>query len=306
MISLIILLIGVVFLVLGANSLVDGASVIAKRFNIPNIVIGLTIVAFGTSAPELVVNVISALNGKTAITLGNVIGSNVINILVILGITAIIYPLTVARNTVKFEIPIALFASILTYVLAKNGVLSKIDGFILLGFFILFLMYNAYLTVMNREESELEVKNYTLPIATGVTILGFILLVFGGKFIVDSAVDLARNFGISERVISVTVVSLGTSLPELATSVVAAFKKNTDIAIGNVVGSNIFNTFFILGVSAVITPIDVPTTAFIDLILNMGASILLLAFVLRNYRLNRIHGLLFLTVYSTYLYSLFK
>ncbi|MGL4509412.1 sodium:calcium antiporter, partial [Cetobacterium sp.] len=204
------------------------------------------------------------------------------------------------RNTVKFEIPIALFASILTYVLAKNGVLSKIDGFIL------FLMYNAYLTVMNREESELEVKKYTLPIATGVTILGFILLVFGGKFIVDSAVDLARNFGISERVISVTVVSLGTSLPELATSVVAAFKKNTDIAIGNVVGSNIFNTFFILGISAVITPIDVPTTAFIDLILNIVASILLLAFVLRNYRLNRIHGLLFLTVYSTYLYSLFK
>lgn len=167
-------------------------------------------------------------------------------------------------------------------------------------------MYNAYLTVMNREESELEVKNYTLPIATGVTILGFILLVFGGKFIVDSAVDLARNFGISERVISVTVVSLGTSLPELATSVVAAFKKNTDIAIGNVVGSNIFNTLFILGVSAVITPIDVPTTAFIDLILNMVTSILLLAFVLRNYRLNRTHGLLFLTVYSTYLYSLFK
>lgn len=306
MISLIILLVGVIFLVLGANSLVDGASVIAKRFNIPNIVIGLTIVAFGTSAPELVVNVISALNGKSAITLGNVIGSNVINILVILGITAIIYPLTVARNTVKFEIPIALFTSILTYVLAKNGVLSKIDGFILLGFFILFLMYNAYLTVMNREESELEVKNYTLPIATGVTILGFILLVFGGKFIVDSAVNLARNFGISERVISVTVVSLGTSLPELATSVVAAFKKNTDIAIGNVVGSNIFNTFFILGISAVITPIDVPTTAFIDLILNIVASILLLAFVLRNYRLNRIHGLLFLTVYSTYLYSLFK
>ncbi|WP_418965837.1 calcium/sodium antiporter [Cetobacterium sp.] len=306
MLSLIILLVGVVFLVLGANSLVDGASVIAKRFNIPNIVIGLTIVAFGTSAPELVVNVISALNGKSAITLGNVVGSNIINILIILGITAIIYPLTVSRNTVKFEIPIALFASVLTYVLSKNGIISRGDGFILLGFFILFLMYNTYLTVTNREESELEVKNYTLPIAIGVTILGFILLVFGGKFIVDSAVDLARNFGISERVISVTVVSLGTSLPELATSVVAAFKKNTDIAIGNVVGSNIFNTFFILGISAVITPIDVPNSAFIDLILNMVASVLLLAFVLRNYRLNRIHGLLFLAVYSTYLYSLFK
>lgn len=306
MLSLIILLIGVIFLVLGANYLVDGASVIAKRFNIPNIVIGLTIVAFGTSAPELVVNVISALNGKSAITLGNVIGSNVINILVILGITAIIYPLTVSRNTVKFEIPIAVFASVLTYLLSKNGILSKLDGVILLGFFILFLMYNTYLTVINREESELEVKNYSLPIAIGVTILGFILLVFGGKFIVDSAVNLARNFGISERVISITVVSLGTSLPELATSVVAALKKNTDIAIGNVVGSNIFNTFFILGISAVITPINVPNSAFIDLILNMVASVLLLVFVLRNYRLNRIHGLLFLTIYSTYLYSLFR
>lgn len=304
--SLIILLVGVIFLVFGANALVDGASVIAKRFNIPNIVIGLTIVAFGTSAPELVVNVISALNGKSAITLGNVIGSNVINVLIILGITSIIYPLTVGRNTVRYEIPIALFASILTYILSKNGILSKFDGFLLLGFFILFLMYNAYLTVMNREESELEVKNYTLPIAIGVTILGFGLLVFGGKFIVDSAVDLARSFGISERVISVTVVSLGTSLPELATSVVAAFKKNTDIAIGNVVGSNIFNTFFILGISAVITPIDVPSSAFIDLILNMIASILLLLFVFRNYRLNRAHGLLFLAIYSTYLYSLFK
>ncbi len=304
--SLIILLVGVIFLVFGANALVDGASVIAKRFNIPNIVIGLTIVAFGTSAPELVVNVISALNGKSAITLGNVIGSNVINILIILGITSIIYPLTVGRNTVRYEIPIALFASILTYILSKNGILSKFDGFLLLGFFILFLVYNAYLTVMNREESELEVKNYTLPIAIGVTILGFGLLVFGGKFIVDSAVDLARSFGISERVISVTVVSLGTSLPELATSVVAAFKKNTDIAIGNVVGSNIFNTLFILGISAVITPIDVPSSAFIDLILNMIASILLLLFVFRNYRLNRAHGLLFLAVYSTYLYSLFK
>ncbi|MGL5703132.1 MAG: calcium/sodium antiporter [Cetobacterium sp.] len=306
MLSLFILLVGVTFLVFGANFLVDGASVIAKRFNIPNIVIGLTIVAFGTSAPELVVNVISALNGKSAITLGNVIGSNIINVLVILGVTALIYPLTVARNTIKYEIPIALFAAVLTYVLSKNGVLSKADGFILLGCFILFLLYNTYLTVTNKEESELEVKNYTLPISIIVTILGFVLLVFGGKFIVDSAVDLARNFGISERVISITVVSLGTSLPELATSLIAAFKKNTDIAIGNVVGSNIFNTFFILGVSAVISPIDISSGAIIDLTLNIVASLLLLLFVLRKYRLNRIHGLLFLTVYATYLYSLFK
>ncbi|MGL5351801.1 MAG: calcium/sodium antiporter [Clostridium sp.] len=306
MLSVFILFVGVAFLVFGANFLVDGASVIAKRFNIPNIVIGLTIVAFGTSAPELVVNVIAAMNGKSAITLGNVVGSNVINILLILGITAIIYPLTVARNTVKYEIPIALFAAVSTYVLSKNGVLNGFDGLILLGFFILFLLYNTYLTVTNKEESELEVKNYTLPIAIGVTLLGFVLLVFGGRFIVDSAVELARNFGISERIISITVVSLGTSLPELATSIIAALKKNTDIAIGNVVGSNIFNTFLILGVSAVISPIEISSGAFIDLILNMVSALLLLLFVLRNYRLNRIHGLLFLAVYSSYVYSIFR
>ncbi|MGL5356737.1 MAG: calcium/sodium antiporter [Cetobacterium sp.] len=306
MLSVFILFVGVAFLVFGANFLVDGASVIAKRFNIPNIVIGLTIVAFGTSAPELVVNVIAAMNGKSAITLGNVVGSNVINILLILGITAIIYPLTVARNTVKYEIPIALFAAVSTYVLSKNGVLNGFDGLILLGFFVLFLLYNTYLTVTNKEESELEVKNYTLPIAIGVTLLGFVLLVFGGRFIVESAVELARNFGISERIISITVVSLGTSLPELATSIIAALKKNTDIAIGNVVGSNIFNTFLILGVSAVISPIEISSGAFIDLILNMVSALLLLLFVLRNYRLNRIHGLLFLAVYSSYVYSIFR
>ncbi|MGL5902970.1 MAG: calcium/sodium antiporter [Cetobacterium sp.] len=306
MLSVFILFVGVAFLVFGANFLVDGASVIAKRFNIPNIVIGLTIVAFGTSAPELVVNVIAAMNGKSAITLGNVVGSNIINILLILGITAIIYPLTVARNTVKYEIPIALFAAVSTYVLSKNGVLNGFDGLILLGFFVLFLLYNTYLTVTNKEESELEVKNYTLPIAVGVTLLGFVLLVFGGRFIVDSAVELARNFGISERIISITVVSLGTSLPELATSIIAALKKNTDIAIGNVVGSNIFNTFLILGVSAVISPIEISSGAFIDLILNMVSALLLLLFVLRNYRLNRIHGLLFLAVYSSYVYSIFR
>lgn len=314
MISFFILIIGIVFLVFGANFLVDGASVIAKKFNIPNIVIGLTIVAFGTSAPELVVNVISALDSHSAITLGNVIGSNIINILVILGITALIYPLAVSRNTIRYEIPIALFSAVITFILANDkrflggteNIINRFDGGILLFFFILFLMYNAYLTVNNREESELEVKNYTIPIACFVTLSGFALLVFGGKFIVDSAVEIARNFGISERIISVTVVSLGTSLPELATSVVAAFKKNTDIAIGNVVGSNIFNTLFILGISVAITPIKIPASSNIDLILNIVAALLLLIFVIRKQTLNRWHGFFFLAIYSVYLYSLFK
>lgn len=307
MISLFFLILGVLFLVFGANFLVDGASVIAKRFNIPNIVIGLTIVAFGTSAPELVVNVISALDGHSAITLGNVIGSNIINILIILGITSIIYPLTVSKNTVKIEIPIAIFASLLTYFLAiHNNILDKMDGFILLFFFLCFLGYNTFLTITNKEESQLEVKSYSFPVACIVTLLGFILLVFGGNFIVDSAVNIARNFGISERIISITIVSLGTSLPELATSIVAALKKNSDIAIGNVVGSNIFNTFFILGTSVAISPINIPKSSITDLIMNIIASILLLLFIFKNQTLKRWHGIVFLIVYTFYLISIFK
>lgn len=305
MISVLILAIGVLFLVFGANFLVDGASCIAKKFNIPNIVIGLTIVAFGTSAPELVVNVISALKEATDITLGNVIGSNVINILIILGVTAIISPLTVASTTVKIEIPLTLFSAILTLVLAVNNLLSFQDGLILLVCFLVFLGYNTYLSLTNTEESQLDVKNYSFFMATLVTILGFIMLIYGGKFIVNSAVTLARNFRISERVISLTIVSLGTSLPELATSVIAALKKNTDIAIGNVVGSNIFNIFFILGISAIITPIPVTNSSFSDMILNIIASLLLLILVVKKRKLGKYDGFIFLAIYGGYLYSLF-
>ncbi len=306
MISLIFLILGVCFLVFGANFLVDGASCIAKKFNIPNMVIGLTIVAFGTSAPELVVNTISAINGKTAITLGNVVGSNIINILLILGVTAIIYPLTVSKNTVKIEIPICLFSAIITYILALDNVINKMDSAILLICFIFFLGYNVFLTLTNAEESDLEVKNYSLIVAIFVTILGLVLLIYGGKFIVNSAVELARNFGISERVISVTIVALGTSLPELATSVVAALKRNTDIAIGNVVGSNIFNIFFILGVSGMIAPVPIPDGAVLDLITNIIGSLLLFVFVVWKKRLSVMEGGIFLLVYSGYIYTLFK
>lgn len=313
MLSILILLLGVVFLVVGANCLVDGASAIAKKFNIPNIVIGLTIVAFGTSAPELVVNVISSMNGHSAVTLGNVIGSNIINILVILGITTIIYPLGVAKNTIRYEIPISIVAAGFVLYLSNDtflkgipNVLSVADGWILLLLFALFLVYNTYLVISNKEESQLVVKNYSTPIAVLVTVIGFALLVFGGKFIVNSAVNIARNFGVSERIVSLTIVSLGTSLPELATSVVAAFKKNADIAIGNVVGSNIFNALFILGISAVINPVTIPADSNVDLILNLIASVLLLLFVLRKSILKRYHGIIFVGIYIGYLIYLFR
>lgn len=312
MLSILILLLGVLCLVFGANFLVDGASVIAKKFNIPNIVIGLTIVAFGTSAPELVVNVISAVEGHSAITLGNVIGSNIINILIILGITSIIYPLHVSKNTIKYEIPISIVAAILALFFSNDiflgktaNVLTRIDSWILLLFFAFFLIYNTYLVITNKEESQLVVKNYSVPVAILVTVAGFLLLVYGGKAIVNSAVELARNFGISERIISLTIVSLGTSLPELATSIVAAFKKNADIAIGNVVGSNIFNIFFILGVSGAISPIAIPENSNLDLIVNVLASILLLIFVSKEKILKRVHGIAFVGVYCVYLFLMF-
>lgn len=313
MLSFIWLLIGIAGLVYGANFLVDGASVIAKRFNIPNIVIGLTIVAFGTSAPEMVVNLIASAKGYSDITFGNIIGSNMINVLVILGITAMIYPLKVNKNTTYIELPLSLLAAGLVLLMANDmlidkvavNVIGRIDGIILLIFFIMFLIYNCYLTITNEDEEELELKNYTPSIAVIVLILGFIFLVVGGKLIVDSAVSLARAFGISERVISLTIVALGTSLPELATSIVAAFKRNTDIAIGNVVGSNLFNIFFILGISSLVNPVQIKAGANIDLLVNVLAGILLFLFVVKKKSLNKFNGAVFIVIYAVYLFKLF-
>ncbi|MBC2855266.1 MAG: calcium/sodium antiporter [Cetobacterium sp.] len=309
--AFVMMIIGVIALVYGANFLVDGASVIAKRFNIPNLVIGLTIVAFGTSAPELVVNVIASVQGHSAITLGNVIGSNLINTLVILGITALIYPLTVSKTTTYVEIPMSLLAAFIVFLMANDmyfdgitSVIGKVDGSILLLFFLIFLAYNFYLMVSSKEEEELEIKNYTPLVASLAFVGGLVLLILGGKFIVDSAVEIASGFGVSERIISLTVVALGTSLPELATSVVAAMKKNSDLAIGNVVGSNIFNIFFILGISTSIAPITMMPGSNLEIGINVFASLLLLLFVARKKNLQRWQGAIMIGVYGIYLIKL--
>lgn len=309
--AFVMMIIGVIALVYGANFLVDGASVIAKRFNIPNLVIGLTIVAFGTSAPELVVNVIASVQGHSAITLGNVIGSNLINTLVILGITALIYPLTVSKTTTYVEIPMSLLAAFIVFLMANDmyfdgitSVIGKVDGSILLLFFLIFLAYNFYLMVSSKEEEELEIKNYTPLVASLAFVGGLVLLILGGKFIVDSAVEIASGFGVSERIISLTVVALGTSLPELATSVVAAMKKNSDLAIGNVVGSNIFNIFFILGISTSIAPITMMPGSNLEIGINVFASLLLLLFVARKKSLQRWQGAIMIGVYGIYLIKL--
>lgn len=311
MLSVIIMILGIVALVYGANFLVDGASCIAKRFNIPNLVIGLTIVAFGTSAPELVVNTIASIKGYSAITMGNVIGSNLINILIILGVTSIIYPLAVSKTTAYVEIPLSILAALTVLIMANDtfldgfkNVIGRGDGIILLLFFLMFLAYNFYLTLNAKENDEMVIKNYSMGVAIMAFLGGLILLIVGGKFIVDSAVEIAKGFGVSERVISLTIVALGTSLPELATSVVAAMKKNPDLAMGNCVGSNIFNIFFILGISTLIRPIEIASGENLELIFNLFAGILLFVFVVKSKKLVRWQGIAMVLFYGIYLWDL--
>jgi cation:H+ antiporter len=309
--TVVLLIIGFVILIKGADLLVGGASSIAKRFGISNIAIGLTVVSFGTSAPELVVNMISAISGKPDAAFGNVIGSNNFNLLLILGIAGTIYPLVVQRNTVKYEVPFSLLAILILYVLVNdtriwgsetNG-LGRVDAFILLGFFGLFMTY-IYRTMKDGAEldEQQSIKIYSPLKATGLTILGITMLVFGGKLAVDNAIEIAKFFNLSDKIIGLTILAAGTSLPELATSAVAAWKKNTDIAIGNVVGSNIFNIFFILGITGSIHPLDYEIALNFDIYVLTGATILLLIFMftLNQSKLDRWEAMLLLTFYITY------
>ncbi len=311
MLYFLLLISGFFLLIYGANVLVDSASSLAKRYNIPNIVIGLTIVAFGTSAPELVVNVFSAVEGNTSLALGNVIGSNIFNVAAILGISAIIYPLVVKSNTTWIEVPLAFLAASLVIIIANDSlidgnpvsIISRTDGIILLLFFVIFLAYNFQLIGKGDFSDEIQVKNMKPGKAVLLILAGLALLVAGGRMIVYSAVELATLWGMPERIIGLTIVSVGTSLPELATSVVAARKKNTDIAVGNIVGSNIFNIFFILGLTAVIEPVRFQAAAQVDLLLNLVLSLLLFVFIFtgKGRRLERWEGIIFICIYLGYI-----
>ena len=311
--DILILLVGFVLLVYGANWLVDGASALAKRFNIPNIVIGLTIVAFGTSAPELVVNAFAAVNHQSDIVLGNIIGSNIFNVLATLGAAAMIYPLTVNSNTVWIEIPLSFLSAIVVLVMASDllldqssSVISRGDGVILLFFFIIFMVYNFRLMKNNTEENLVSIEEMSVLKSVILVVVGVTGLILGGRFIVTSASDLALSMGISERIVGLTVVSIGTSAPELATSVAAALKKNVDIAIGNIVGSNLFNVFLVLGVSATIYPVTIHASSSYDLLVNVGASLLLFVFVItgRKRKIESWQGLVFVILYLVYLATL--
>lgn len=257
-----LLLIGFVVLIKGADWLVIGASSLARKHNVSDLAIGLTVVAFGTSAPELVVNVFAAIQGHQDIAFGNVIGSNNFNLFVILGIAGLITPLAVQSSTIYKEIPLSLFAAILLFLLANDFflsdklLLSRIDGLILLAMFALFVLY-----VRNQLRNDIpEPEQHHMQSANlkiwGLVVAGLAGLIAGGRLVVDNAINIATDFGISEKIIGLTIVAAGTSLPELATSVVAAVKKNNDIAVGNIIGSNIFNIFLILGVSSLINPLQ--------------------------------------------------
>ncbi len=314
MIEYIFLIIGFGFLIKGADFLVDGASALAKKLNISDLVIGLTVVAFGTSMPELMVNIIAGVKGTTDIAIGNILGSNTFNILVILGISSIIYPLIVRTETIWKEIPLSLLAALLVLVLSNDrffnnageNVITRSEGVVLLAFFIIFLVYIYESTKKGRSKEfaeEFKGKHYSLLYAFVLIAIGFVGLFFGGKWVVESAVVIAHTFGISESIIGLTIVAAGTSLPELATSAVAAKKKNADIAVGNIVGSNIFNILFILGISALIRPLPFAPNSNFDTAMVIVATVLLFKFMFigKKSTIERWQGILFLLIYVGYI-----
>ena len=304
----IFLILGLALVVKGADWFVEGASALAKRFNISDLAIGLTIVAFGTSAPELVVNVIASVNGYQDIIFGNVIGSNNFNLFIILGIAGVITPLVVQSNTVWKEIPFSFAAVILLFGLA-NGILStdveiltRFDGLVLLILFGLFLFYVYRQLKVDPVQAEIPQKSYSAPKIGGLITLGLFGLVLGGRWVVTNAVEIATQLGVSEKIIGLTIVAAGTSLPELATSVVAALKKNVDIAVGNIIGSNIFNIFLILAISSLVRPIQYDAIFNIDLYILAGGTLFLFVamFTGQRKKLDRWEAGLLLVSYVAY------
>ncbi len=305
-------ILGFIALVKGADILVAGSASIAKNYKVSDIVIGLTIVSMGTSMPELIVNIMASTSGSSDIAIGNVIGSNISNILLILGISALIYPLAINEKTVLSEIPYSLIATLLLAFLANSGMLGstvasigRTDGIILLLFFGLFMVYIIKLLKQGRADIIEATPEEMLPIPKSVlfVILGIISLFFGGKWVVDGAIVIAESFGLSEKLIGFTIVAVGTSLPELVTSAVAAYKKSTDIAVANVVGSNIFNLLWVLGISAIIKPMNFDPVINTDIMVLIGATCLIIFSMAigKANSIDRFNGIYFILAYIAYI-----
>ncbi|MFT9498077.1 calcium/sodium antiporter [Anaerosolibacter sp.] len=307
----ILLIVGFVLLIKGADYFVEGASGIARALRIPPILIGLTIVAFGTSSPEAAVSIGAAIRGNNGIALGNVIGSNIFNISFVIGITALLNPLQVERETVKKEIPFTLLSSILLLILIGDVMLqgylaneiTRADGLVFLAFFSIFMFYLLEVALHSREknsEEGLEVTKGGIVKQIVFSVAGLVAIIFGGEVVVRNSTLIAKQFGMSETLIGLTIVSIGTSLPELITSVVAAMKKQSEIAVGNIVGSNIFNILFILGTSSLITTIPVEPKLFFDMILMVGYTLLLLIFSRTHHKITKAEGVILLLSYIAY------
>lgn len=305
------LVLGLVLLVKGADLFVTGASSVARRFHIPSLIIGLTIVAFGTSAPELAVSVTSALNGQSDISMGNVVGSNMFNLLVVVGIAAFILPFKVKETIIAKEFPFVLLSCLALIVLTfditlGNGtanVLNRTDGLVLLMFFGIFMYYLLSVALRAVKENKDEEVMVSLGLGRSLIYLaiGLAGVVFGGDITVDAASAIARDFGMSEAMVGLTIVAVGTSLPELMTSVVAARKGESDIALGNVIASNIFNVFFILGLTAFITPVAVSGAVAFDALLLAAISLIAFLFALTDRRFSKGEGLVLVALYAAYM-----
>ncbi|HHX31670.1 MAG TPA: calcium/sodium antiporter [Bacteroidales bacterium] len=304
------LLLSFVILYYGAEGLVFGASSLAKRLGISALVIGLTIVSIGTSMPELLVSIKAAMNGQSAISIGNALGSNLFNIGIILGLSAIIYPLLAKKQLLKFDVPVMILTSVLFLLLFLDSKISRIEAILMV---ILFLSYTTYLLVSSKrkhninpnrdEDDDIKLtKHWALDIL--FIVVGLVALVWGSDLLVVNAIIIAERLGMSEAMIGLTIVSAGTSMPELATSAVAAFKKRTDIAIGNIVGSNIFNILLILGVAGIIQPISTPDINYIDALVVVALGVLLWLFMKMSASIRRWQGVVFIVLYV--LYIIFK
>ncbi len=301
LIQVLLLVVGFVMLIKGADWFVDGASGIAEKFGVPQLVVGLTIVAMGTSAPEAAVSISAALKGNAAITIGNVVGSNILNIFIILGITSVIVAVAVAKSTIKYEIPYMILITCLLAVLGMTGnAIVLWEGIVLWIAFILYLVYLFRMAMRNKEEVSNEEESKPIWMLMLLTVIGVVLIIVGSNVSVDAATKIAKVLGVSERFIGLTIVALGTSLPELCTSVVAARKGKADIAIGNIVGSNIFNILFVVGTTALITPVLFESKFIIDTAIAAGAGVMLLVCVLKSKKLTRPAGIAMLVAYAAY------
>ena len=292
--NIILLVLGFILLLKGADWFVDGASSIASRFGIPQLIIGLTIVAMGTSLPEAFVSITAALKSNAAITIGNVVGSNILNVGIILGITALIRPLHIQNSTIKYEMPFMILVTLVLILLGINTTISRLDGIIMWLFFLGYLYYIFKMSKNQMEETEIKQTNpLFIP-------LGLICLMMGSNFAVDAATNIAISLGVSQRFIGLTIVALGTSLPELVTSVTAAKKGNADIAIGNIIGSNIFNILFVVGSSALITPVPFEYHFIIDSFVAILIGLVLYLCTKKTRVLDKKAGILLLVTYSIY------